>query len=69
MVGWCAIDKITVINSVNQMSDDTFSDISVRTRVAHPPIICVEIGMVIIRREKNYKNCGVKFFSLLTLIL
>ena len=52
MVGWCAIDKITVINSVNQMSDDTFSDISVRTRVVHPPITFVEIGMVIIRQEK-----------------
>ena len=44
------------------MSDDTFSDISVRSRVVHPPITFVEIGMVIIRREKNYKNCGVKFF-------
>ena len=35
------------------MSDDTFSDILVKTSVAHPPITFVEIVIVIIKREKK----------------
>ena len=35
------------------MSDDTFSDILVKTSVAHPPITFVEIVIVITKREKK----------------